>query len=156
MDCVDIILATYNGEKYIDELLNSILEQTYKNIRILVCDDCSTDKTYKILKKYQNKGEIILYKNETNTGSVRTFEYLLGKVESKYFMFADQDDVWYKDKVEQSLQLLIEEEADMIFTDLEVVDQKLRTLNKSFNKMMKYERNINKFIYDRIYFRNFV
>ena len=54
MERVDILLATYNGEKYLVEQLESILSQTYSNIRILISDDCSTDRTRKILKDYKS------------------------------------------------------------------------------------------------------
>ena len=54
-ETVDILLATYNGEKYVIEQIESILHQTYKNIRLLISDDCSTDNTRQILEQYQKK-----------------------------------------------------------------------------------------------------
>ena len=147
MDEIDILLATYNGKKYIRELLDSLCNQTYKNIRILVCDDCSNDDTVSIIRKYMEQdSRIILFQNKENIGSNKTFEYLLKKVESKYFMFADQDDVWNIDKVELTYNKLISEKADLVFTDLEVVDENLNTINKSFNKLKKYNYIINKCI----------
>ena len=149
MECVDVLLATYNGEKYLRELLDSIVNQSYKNIRILICDDCSTDQTYEVLKKFGNKDKrIVLFKNEINIGSDKTFEYLMSKVESNFFMIADQDDVWYLDKIEMSLKKLYEEDADLVFTDLEVVDKNLNLISNSFNKTMKYNYKIKKYIND--------
>lgn len=149
MEFIDILIATYNGEKYIKELLNSILNQTYKNIRLLVCDDCSSDNTYKILEECRDKDtRIKLFKNDQNLGSNKTFEYLLTKVTNKYFMFADQDDVWNLDKVEVSLNRLLQEKADLVFTDLEVVDSELNLINNSFNKLKGYEYKIKKYIND--------
>ncbi len=149
MEKIDILLATYNGKNYLKELLDSILNQTYENIRIIACDDCSTDDTMSILKDYEKKdSRVIAYKNEKNLGSTKTFEYLLTKVESKYFMFADQDDVWNKDKVELTYNKLIDENADLVFTDLEVVDVNLNTINKSFNKLKGYDYKIKKYIND--------
>lgn len=147
MEKIDILLATYNGQKYLSELLESILSQTYENIRILVCDDCSSDDTFKILEEYLRKDErIIVFKNEKNIGSDKTFQFLLDKVESNYFMFADQDDVWMKDKVKLSYEKLIKEDADLVFTDLEVVDENMNTIHPSFNKLKKYEYKIKKCI----------
>lgn len=147
MEKIDVLLATYNGEEYLIELLESILNQTYKNIRLVICDDSSTDETTTILEKYQKKdNRIVLYKNKKNVGSDKTFEYLLTKVESDYFMFADQDDVWNEDKIELTYTKLMEEKADLVFTDLEVVDEKLNTISNSFNKLKKYERKIKKCI----------
>ena len=58
---IDILMATYNGEKYLEEQIDSILGQTYKNIRLIISDDCSTDNTKNILKKYQEKENIEIY-----------------------------------------------------------------------------------------------
>ena len=121
---VDILLATYNGEKYIREQLDSILQQTYNKINIYISDDYSTDSTPNILKEYELKYDNInVTYQEQNIGSIRNFEYLMTKVKSQYYMLSDQDDVWYEDKVEKSLKKLKEENADLVFTDLEVVDE---------------------------------
>ena len=78
---VDILLATYNGEKYLKELLDSILNQTYKNIRLIISDDCSKDNTREILEEYAKKdSRIVLYAQEHNLGYVKNFEFLLEKV----------------------------------------------------------------------------
>ena len=149
MEYVDILLATYNGEKYIKELLESILNQTYKNIRILICDDYSSDKTYEILKEYSNKdNRIKLFRNFKNLGSNKTFEFLLTNVTADYFMFADQDDVWHLDKVEVSIDKLLKEKSDLVFTDLEVVDSNLNIINSSYNRLKGYEYKIKKYIND--------
>ena len=153
---VDILLATYNGEKYIKEQLDSILQQTYKNMRIYISDDCSTDNTPNILKEYEQKYENISVTYQVqNIGSIRNFEYLMTKIEDPYYMLSDQDDVWYKDKVEKSLKKLNEENADLVFTDLEVVDENLNSINKSFYTMMgkmgKIEKSINKKEFEYLY-----
>lgn len=142
---VDILLATYNGEKYIKEQLDSILKQTYKKFQIYISDDHSTDSTPNILKEYESKYDNInvTYQNQ-NIGSVGNFEYLMTKVKNPYYMLCDQDDVWYEDKVEKSLKKLKEENADLVFTDLEVVDENLNTINKSFYTMMDKMRKIKK------------
>ena len=58
---IDILLATYNGEKYLEEQIESILNQTYKNIHLIISDDCSTDRTRDILKKYEENNNITIY-----------------------------------------------------------------------------------------------
>ena len=103
-DTIDILLPTYNGEKYLKEQLDSILNQTYKNIRLIISDDCSKDSTPKILEEYRKKDERIeLYLQKENIGVVKGIEFLLKKVKSNYYMLADQDDVWLPIKVEKSL-----------------------------------------------------
>ena len=69
MKTVDILLATYNGEKYITEQIESILNQTYKDFRLLISDDCSTDNTRQIISEYVKKDKrIIVYTQKENIG----------------------------------------------------------------------------------------
>ena len=153
---VGILLATYNGEKYIKEQIDSILNQTYKKIRIYISDDYSTDSTPDILKEYESKYDNVnvTYQGQ-NIGSIRNFEYLMTKVKDPYYMLCDQDDVWYEDKVEKSLKKLKEENADLVFTDLEVVDENLKTINGSFytmmDKMGKIDKSIDKKEFEYLY-----
>lgn len=144
---IDILLATYNGEKYLKEQLDSILNQTYKNIRIIISDDCSKDTTPEILKEYQKKDDRIeLHIQKNNLGVVKNIEFLLREVKSPYYMLADQDDYWLPEKAEKSLEKLKEEKADLVFGDLEVVDKNLNTMYRSFNDYMLLTRKINKYI----------
>ena len=144
---IDILLATYNGEKYLKEQLDSILNQTYKNIRIIISDDCSKDTTPEILKEYQKKDDRIeLHIQKNNLGVVKNIEFLLKQVKSPYYMLADQDDYWLPEKAEKSLEKLKEEKADLVFGDLEVVDKNLNTMYSSFNDYMLLTRKINKYI----------
>lgn len=144
---IDILLATYNGEKYLKEQLDSILNQTYKNIRIIISDDCSKDTTPEILKEYQKKDDRIeLHIQKNNLGVVKNIEFLLKQVKSPYYMLADQDDYWLPEKAEKSLEKLKEEKADLVFGNLEVVDKNLNTMYSSFNDYMLLTRKINKYI----------
>ena len=91
----NILLATYNGQQYLREQLDSILSQSYSNFRLLISDDLSVDSTREILAEYVEKDKrIIVFNQEKNLGVVKNFEFLLKKVESKYYMFSDQDDIW--------------------------------------------------------------
>jgi len=155
---IDILMATYNGEKFLAQQIDSILNGTYSNFRLVICDDCSTDNTFQILKEYEERDKrIFVYQNEKNLGYIKNFEKLLRLVENEYFMLADQDDVWYKTKIEESFKLLSEKKSDLIFTDLEVVDENLKTLNNSFNTLMKYRNKILKTNgYNSLYLYNVV
>lgn len=158
MEQVDILMATYNGEKYLKEQLESILNQTYTNIRLLINDDCSTDKTIEILKEYEQKdNRIYVQYNKENLGSIKNFENLLSRVENKYFMLADQDDVWMPQKVEKSLDKITKENADLVFTDLEAVDENLKTITPSVVRYMGFKKNIDKYNdYKLVFLRNCV
>jgi len=143
---IDILLATYNGEQYISEQIESILSQTYENFNLIISDDNSTDNTLIILKKYEKKdNRIKIFVQNSNLGYVKNFEFLMQQVKSKYFMLADQDDVWLEDKIEKSYKKMIQENADLVFSDLKVVDENLNLLYKSFNKHMKLYRKICKY-----------
>lgn len=155
---VDILLATYNGEKYLKSQLDSILSQTYKDFRLLISDDCSSDNTRKILEEYKEKdNRIILYFQEKNLGVIKNFEFLLQKVESKYYMFSDQDDIWKNDKVEKSVKKIEETKSDLVYSDLEVVDENLNITYKSYWKLKGIYNKIKKYNnFDSLYLNNFV
>ena len=112
---IDILLATYNGEKYIKEQIESILNQTYKNINLIISDDCSTDNTRKILTEYTQKDKrITVYFQNENQGYIKNFEFLLKQVKNPYYMLSDQDDVWLPEKVEKSIKTLKEKKVSDI------------------------------------------
>ena len=145
MDKIDILMATYNGHKFLKEQIDSILNQTYSDFRLIISDDCSKDETRQILKEYEKKDKRIeIYFQEKNLGYVKNFEFLLTKVENDIYMLSDQDDVWLSTKVEHTYNKLKETNSDLVFTDLEVVDENLKTLYPSFNDYMKLSRKIKK------------
>ena len=153
---IDILLATYNGEKYLKEQIDSILNQTYKNIQLIISDDCSKDNTRSILKEYEKKdSRVKLYFQDKNLGYVKNFEFLLKQVTSQYYMLSDQDDVWLEEKVEKTIQFLKNNNADFVFGDLEVVDQNLNTIYESFGDYMllndKIKKNINSYEVNYLY-----
>ena len=157
MEKVDILLATYNGEKYLREQIDSILNQSYKDFRLLISDDCSNDLTRSILEEYKNKdSRIEVFFQENNLGVVKNFEFLLGKVEAKYYMFSDQDDIWKENKIEKSLSK-IEEGFDLVYSDLEVVDENLNVIYESYWKLKGIYDKIKKYNnFNSLYLNNFV
>lgn len=157
MEKVDILLATYNGEKYIREQIDSILNQTHTEFRLLISDDGSTDGTRDILNEYKLKdNRIEVFMQEKNLGVVKNFEFLLGKVEAKYYMFSDQDDIWKESKIEKSLNK-IEEGYDLVYSDLEVVDENLNVTYSSYWKLKGIYNKIKKYNnFESLYLNNFV
>jgi len=139
---IDILLATYNGERYLSEQIDSILNQSYQNWKLLIRDDGSTDKTISIIEQYCTTfpQQIIKINGPShNIGVISSFELLLKESESDYIMFCDQDDVWLKDKIKISFETLLKKETTygktiplLIHTDLMVVDECLKLINPSF------------------------
>lgn len=144
---IDVLMATYNGEKYLKEQIDSILNQTYKNINLIISDDCSKDGTCEILKQYEDKDERVnVFYQEKNLGYVKNFEFLLKKVENDFYMLSDQDDFWLPEKIEKSMETLKSKKADLVFGDLEIVDENLNTIYPSFGDFMKLNKKIGKYI----------
>jgi len=143
---VCILMATYNGEKYLVEQIESILNQSMTNWILLIRDDGSSDKTKKILVLYEAKDPRVYLIDDAfgNLGVTSNFSRLMEVAYStgcQYFCFADQDDVWNKDKIKLMLEALIGIEKKqsevtpvLLYSDLEVVDSNLKQIHPSFMK----------------------
>jgi glycosyltransferase involved in cell wall biosynthesis len=138
---INILMATYNGEKYIAEQLESLQSQTYKSWNLYVRDDGSKDKTLDILNHYakQDNRISILANNGQRLGSCGNFSLLMEQSpEADYVMFCDQDDVWMPTKIQTTLEAMLHLEAQysnmplMVYTDLRVVDDGLNPIADSF------------------------
>lgn len=105
---VQVLMSTYNGEKYVKEQIDSILAQSYKNIQLLIRDDGSTDGTVRILEKYSEKYANVIYYVGPNVGVQSSFFDLMQKVnkEALYIATSDQDDVWFPEKIEVAVKRL--------------------------------------------------
>ncbi|MBD3809809.1 MAG: glycosyltransferase family 2 protein [Sulfuricurvum sp.] len=141
---IDILLATYNGEKYLVEQIESILLQTILNWILLIRDDGSTDGTLQIIQRYadQYPDKIIwLRDNESNLGVTKNFERLMEYSTASYIMFCDQDDIWLPHKIETCLRKLQTMEREygvdtplLVYTDLSVCDERGELVAESFWK----------------------
>ena len=158
MDKIDILLATYNGQEFLREQIDSILNQSYQDFNLIISDDSSEDETYKILKEYEKKdSRIRLFRQEKNLGLIQNFEFLLKQVTSDYFMFSDQDDIWKENKIEKSINKLKQEKAALVYTDLEIVDKNLEIIYPSYWKYKNIYKKIKKYNnFEALYLNNFV
>ena len=157
MERVDILLATYNGEKYLKEQIESILTQTYSNFRLLISDDCSTDGTWSILNHYAGlDNRVIIHRNERNIGIVENYEFLLRQVQSEFFMYSDQDDVWRINKIEKCINKIKQDNAGIIHTDLEVVDEYLNPIAPSFWDLKKIRKRVEFNSFESMFLNNYV
>ena len=141
-----ILMATYNGERYLGEQLDSLMDQTVHDLHIIIRDDCSIDGTWDILQAYQKKAhsKITLFRNDRNSGSAKyNFLRLMADFREDYLMLCDQDDIWLPDKVEKTLAEMKRlemrygaEHPLLVHTDLRVVDNALKTMFPSFRVAM--------------------
>ena len=138
---IDILLATFNGERYLSEQIDSILYQTFDDWNLLISDDGSSDETLDIIRHYESIDERVHCINwkQRLGGACPNFMFLLRNSTSPYCMFCDQDDVWLPNKIEDSVaemqrleSIASENEPILVFTDMAVVDKNLAILNPSF------------------------
>ncbi len=134
---VDILLATYKPNiTYLKEQIESVLNQTYKNIKLYISDDCSNEQeVIEILEDYAKSDDRIeLYVQEKNLGYIKNFEFLLTKSTAKYVAFCDQDDIWYPNKIEKSLNTLIEKNVDLIYCNSKHINENDEIINLNYFK----------------------
>ena len=139
---IAILMATYNGEKYLREQIDSILSQSSKQWHLYIHDDGSTDGTLEILNNYAEKHPewVTVMDYPSQGGALQNFMSLLEKVEADYYMFSDQDDVWHPTKVELSYQAMKVQEAQypdkpiIVHSDVRVVDGNLKLLHPSYRQ----------------------
>lgn len=94
-------MATYNGEKYLREQIDSIMNQTIQDFEIVICDDCSKDGTFHILQEYaKNDSRFRIYLNEENLGFKKNFEKAISLCKGDYIALSDQDDIWMPNHLE--------------------------------------------------------
>ncbi len=139
---VDIVLPTYNGERFLRELLDSVRRQRHAAWRLWIADDGSVDGTVAIVREFARVDSRIhlLDSDGVRRGAAAAFVSLLDRVpaDTRYLMFADQDDVWLPEKIERTLAAMLAEEQGrpdarvLVHTDMSVVDATLRLMDASF------------------------
>lgn len=139
---ITILMSTYNGENFLNEQLESIQKQKCKmKIRVIVRDDGSTDSSIKVLESWRNKLNLEIIKGE-NKGVVNSFEELIiNAPDSDYYAFADQDDVWNKEKLQVAIDAIENSKSNspcLYFSNAKLVDENLNDL-----ECLVHEKNVN-------------
>ncbi|QPS70932.1 glycosyltransferase family 2 protein [Lactococcus garvieae] len=141
---VNILMSTYNGEKYVGQQIESIQKQTFTEWNLLVRDDGSKDKTCDIVNSYaQNDKRIQLFQAE-NKGVIESFYDLAKSSQADYYFFCDQDDFWLSDKMQIVLDEASKhdnEKAKLYYTDLKIVNKDLQVLNESMIRSQSNHAN---------------
>ena len=137
----DILLSTYNGAAFLEELLRSLASQSVTGWRLLVRDDGSADNTMDILKRFQekNQGRVFILEDNQHLGPKRSFEVLLTKSNAETIMFCDQDDVWMPDKLELQMKIMMDTETSagkdvpvLVHNDMLLCDDRMNIMADSF------------------------
>jgi len=142
---IAILLATYNGMKFIPELIDSLMKQTITLWDLYVQDDLSQDGTMEYLSALAAQDDRIhIVPNDRKLGAMLNFMSLLNVVDAQYYMFCDQDDVWQPNKIELIFSKMKTLESQhsiatpiIVHTDLTVVDENLAVINNSFMQMSR-------------------
>lgn len=158
---IAILMATYNGEKYLGEQIDSILNQTYTDFVCYIHDDGSKDNTNDVINRYcrEYPDKIARLEGPPAGGSKANFLYLLRNVEADYYMFADQDDFWLPEKIEKSFKAIVElapssDIPKLVFSDMSVVDSELNILNPSFVRFSGFD--VDNLYFNRLLCQNVV
>src|SRR6056297_807393 len=129
---VSIAMATFNGQDYIEQQLNSIFSQTVLPDEIVICDDGSTDSTYEICSRLAASApfSVKIFRNAENLGYTKNFEKALSLCSGEIIFFSDQDDVWYPEKIQKMLEPFKQDnDVGLVYSDALVVDEKLESMN---------------------------
>lgn len=144
---VNILMATYNGEKFLAQQIESIQKQTFKEWNLLIRDDGSSDKTCDIIRNFTAKDSRIRFINENehhNLGVIKSFFMLVNYEVADFYFFSDQDDVWLPEKLSVSLETAKHKASDvplLVYTDLKVVNQELNILQDSMIRAQSHHAN---------------
>lgn len=144
MDCL-ILMTTYNGEKYIQQQVDSIIKQSFLNWKLIIRDDGSSDTTVDLLQKYckQDQRIELLANNTGKHGAYLNFftliEYAHTLKEYDYYFFADQDDIWLPNKLEDMIAFSEKRKSSvprLVYGDMQVIDCQSKVVYESINKIM--------------------
>ncbi len=127
---VSIALCTFNGAAYIEQQLESLLRQSRLPDELVVCDDCSTDETVRIVRDFSTRlpFPLRLEVNKSNVGAVRNFDKAIGLCTGDIIALCDQDDYWLPQKIERIEAAFRNRRVGLVFSDAEIVDVQLQPL----------------------------
>ncbi|RIJ41460.1 glycosyltransferase family 2 protein [Pontibacter oryzae] len=145
---ITVVIATYNGARFLEAQLNSVYGQSYKNIEVIVCDDRSDDATHEVLQHYASVHGLKYYINQEKLGVVQNFAKGMKLASGMYLALCDQDDVWLPEKLQLSLAKMNDLEANapagtpaLVYTDLQVVNEDLNCICPSYWQYMQLNPN---------------
>ena len=146
-----VLMSTYNGEKYLREQLDSLLNQDLRPTKILIRDDGSRDDTVNLLEDYASQYNFIDYFCGKNVGPAKSFFELINKVEGyDYYALCDQDDVWFEDKLSTAISMLEKEDSNipLLYAGRFILtDEKLNKLKSDISELYSFNDFAHSLIY---------
>jgi len=149
---VSIVMATYNGQDFLCQQIDSIIGQSYSNLEIIIQDDGSSDGTCNIVRRYALKdSRIQFFKNKENLGIVQNFYDLIDKATGEYIAISDQDDIWKPNKIE----FLINHIGihSLIYSDSQLIDQSGDQTGKTLLETLGHIPKSGRMLFGRAKFR---
>ncbi|MCQ2506169.1 MAG: glycosyltransferase family 2 protein [Lachnospiraceae bacterium] len=148
---IEILLATYNGEKYLSKQLDSLLGQSYSDFHIFIRDDGSSDGTVSVINDYVTKNPdkiTFIHDNKLCKSPMKNFMALLEYATADYVMFCDQDDYWYREKIVHTYNEMKSVEKDssiptLVFTNYKVVNENLEPMKVNEKNLYTYKKRLN-------------
>ena len=127
---ISVIVAVYNTEKYLDRCIESLLNQTYKNMELVIVEDCSTDSSRKLLKKYKENKNIKVFYNRENRGLSYSRNYGLKKSTGDFIGYIDSDDYVEPDYYEKLMSSIKDNKSDIAICDIKLVDEQTNKIQR--------------------------
>ena len=130
---VSVVMPCFNSEKFIHQAINSVLNQSYTNIELLICDDGSEDKSKNIINEFAEKdSRVIPLKNKHPKGAAGARNTCLDEASGDFIAFLDSDDFWYKDRIERHLKYMLENNLFFSYSYNNVVDEEGKYINRLY------------------------
>jgi teichuronic acid biosynthesis glycosyltransferase TuaG len=139
---ISIITPVFNTEKYVEDTINSVLNQTYQNWELLLVDDCSSDNSFEIISNYGNSDpRIKLFKNKTNSKAFETRNVALRNAKGSFIAFLDSDDIWHQNKLEMQLEFMLANNYSFTYSAFSRFDYSPSDTEKVINVVDKVSYN---------------
>lgn len=140
---ISIALCAYNGERYLQDQLESFVTQTRPPDELIICDDCSTDKTVEIIRLFAETAPfpVRCFINDSNLGYIKNFERAISLCTGDIIFLSDQDDVWHKEKIEKFYaEFASDEKVGLVFCDGELVSESLESLDGNAWQICRFNK----------------
>jgi len=133
---ISVVMATFNGEQFVVEQLDSVFKQTFSNIEVIVVDDCSTDNTREILEQYQfHYSTMRVVINDTNLGYIKNFEKGMLLATGDFIAPCDQDDIWLPEKLEKLMAQI--KDYPIIYSNSSLINEQGKDLNQKLSDVKR-------------------